>query len=253
MLLVFLAAFPAHAAVKMRMIQGRPVVQGVYINGHGPYTFLLDTGTTANHLEYQLAQAIGLKPTFRRQLISATGAITVPGVEGVEITLDSVRATAQRVLFTSSDLIHQFAPGVQGILGQAFLSNFDFRVDMRGKQVEFGSPAPLSTGVRAPLRASESRPTVPTNLGTLMLDSGTTWVTLFGVQGASPGGEMTTLTGSLHLGTVSRKLTIQGHTFWSGEALAVPHSAEAGAEGLLPLSLFKTVYVCNSEGYVSFE
>ena len=253
LLLALLVACDGHAATKMRMVDGRPVVQGVYVNGHGPFTFLIDTGTTANHLDVKLAERIGLKPAFRRQLITSVGAAYVPGVDGVEISLDSVRATSQRILFAGNDVIRQFAPGVQGILGQAFLSNFDFRLDMRGKQIEFGTQASQASGIRAPLRTTESRPTVSTNLGALMLDSGTGWVTLFGVEGSNPGGEMTTLAGTLRLGTVSRKLTIQGHTFWTGEALAVPHPAEGGAEGLLPLSVFKTVYVSNSAGFVSFE
>lgn len=34
---------------------------------------------------------------------------------------------------------------------------------------------------------------------------------------------------------------------------AFRYRPEAGVDGLLPLGLFKTVYVCNSEGYVVFE
>jgi hypothetical protein len=64
---------------------------------------------------------------------------------------------------------------------------------------------------------------------------------------------MITMSGSMKIGTVARKLLIDGRTFWHGEALAIPRSPEPGAEGLLPVSLFKAVYFCNSEGYVSFE
>lgn len=64
---------------------------------------------------------------------------------------------------------------------------------------------------------------------------------------------MTTLSGSLRIGTVARKLLIEGHPFWRGAALAVPQSPEGGAKGLLPVSLFKSVYFSNSEHYVSFE
>ena len=61
------------------------------------------------------------------------------------------------------------------------------------------------------------------------------------------------MTGSLKVGTVSRELVIEGRTIWRGEAVAVPRSPESSVVGLLPVSLFKSVYVCNSEGYVVLE
>jgi len=249
----FLLAIPACAAVKLESIGGRLVVEGVYVNGHGPYTFLLDTGTTANHLEPKLAKSIGLKPTFRSELVSSTGVTYALGAEGIEVGLDTVHAQGQRFLFAGIDVIREAVPRVQGVLGEAFLSHFDYLLDLRGKRIEFGKREPDSAAVRASLRVAEDRPIVSTSLGALVLDSGTRWVTLFGVEAARATHEMTTMTGSLRTGTVFRKLRIGGRTFWSGEAVAVPQSAEGGTEGLLPVSLFKAVYFCNSEGYASFE
>ncbi len=243
----------AHAASNLKIVEGRPVVEGVFVNGHGPYSFLLDTGTTANHLDRKLAESIGLKPTFLSELISSTGLVYTPGAEGIRVTLDSIHADGQRFLFSGSDLLHQLAPQIRGILGQTFLSHFDYRLDMRGKRIEFGPREPGSSEVRVALRVSEARPLIATNLGSLVLDSGTAWVTLFGLEGANPAGEMTTLSGSLRVGTVARKLLIEGHTIWRGAALAVPHSPEPDAQGLLPVNLFKSVYFSNSGHYVSFE
>ncbi len=144
------------------------MVHGVYVNGHGPYSFLLDTGTTANHLDPKLAQAIGLKATFRSQLVSSTGSKYVPGTDGVEVTLGSVHAEGQRFSFTGVDLVRQLTPGVQGVLGQTFLSHFDYLLNLRG--------------IRTPLRIDQARPVVSTSPGALGLDSGTRWVTLFGVE-----------------------------------------------------------------------
>lgn len=241
------------AASKLKLVQGRPVVEGVFVNGHGPYAFLLDTGTTANHLDRKLADSIGLRATFRGELVSAAGMVQVPGADGIEVTLDSARADGQRFLFAGGELLHQFAPAIQGILGQSFLSHFDYRLDMRAQRLEFGPRQPGSTEVRVALQVSEARPLVATSLGALVLDSGTPFVTLFGLEGSRAAGEMTTLSGSLKVATVARKLLIAGHAFWSGPALAVPHPAETGAEGLLPVRLFKSVYFSNSEHYASFE
>jgi hypothetical protein len=46
---------------------------------------------------------------------------------------------------------------------------------------------------------------------------------------------------------------IGGRTFWHGDAVAIPRPADTGAAGLMPVSLFKAVYVCNSEGYLLLD
>ena len=50
-----------------------------------------------------------------------------------------------------------------------------------------------------------------------------------------------------------KRLVIEGRRIWEGDAVAIPNRNEPGVNGLLPLSMFKAVYVSNSEGYVVFE
>jgi hypothetical protein len=50
-----------------------------------------------------------------------------------------------------------------------------------------------------------------------------------------------------------KSLSIEGRRVWRGDAVALPSRGEPGVDGLLPLRVFKAVYVCNSEGYVVFE
>jgi hypothetical protein len=64
---------------------------------------------------------------------------------------------------------------------------------------------------------------------------------------------MLTLTGSRDVGMVARKLAIEGRDIWRGDAVALPDRSETGIAGLMPLSLFRSVYICNSEGYVVLE
>jgi hypothetical protein len=255
---VLILAGPLVNAVNLRVREGRPIVDGVYVNGHGPYRFLVDTGSTLNHLEPRLAQSIGLKPTFRTELTSSAGVTVAAGATGIEVALDSARAEGQTFLFAGIEALHQLSSDLQGVLGQEFLSRFDYLLDLRGKRLEFGKPEVAfipadDRRTRVQLKTVSGRPVVSTSLGALVLDSGTHKVTLFGVAATVLTQGMTTMSGFLKVGTVSRKLLIDGRTVWHGEAVAIPRPAETGVAGLLPVSLFKAVYVCNSEKYLVLD
>ena len=238
----------------MQVSGGRPIVDAVYLNGHGPYRFLVDTGTNVNLIDVNLARSIGLKATFRTQLTSSTGATSASGGDGIEVVLDSAKADAQPFLFLPLVAIHDFLPDIQGVLGQAFLSRFDYALDLRGKRLEFGKQD--RNGTRAQFKMINAEPVVSTSLGELILDSGARQLVLFGIQpdgGYGLKGELRTATGSQQIGLVAGKpLIIEGRKISRGGAVALPNRAP-GVDGLLPLSLFKALYFCNSEGYVVFE
>ena len=102
-----------------------------------------------------------------------------------------------------------------------------------------------------------ARPVVSTSLGDLVLDSAAARLTLFGIRAEVRGdfkSKLRTVAGTQKIGVVPGKpLVIDGRKIWDGDAVAIPSRPEAGVDGLLPLGLFKMVYICNSEGYVIFE
>jgi hypothetical protein len=236
--------------VKLEMRQGRPTVSGVFVNGRGPYRFLLDTGSTLNHFDPNLAQSIGLVTSFQTQLTSSTGTMSASGGDGIEVRLGPVTAMDQVFLFAGMDAIHQLSTDIQGVLGQVFLRRFDYLLDLQTKRMEFGDPELEGRGTRAPFHVVEGRPVVSTSLGTMVLDSGARMMVRFGLESPEVTHEMITVSGIIKMGTVWSTLAIDGRVLWRGDAAAVPHPAEAGAMGLLPLNLFKAVYVCNSGSYL---
>jgi hypothetical protein len=126
--------------------------------------------------------------------------------------------------------------------------------DLRGKRLELGKQT--MNGTRITFKVVNARPVISTSLGDLALDSGAARLTLFGVQAASSSfrSELRTVAGSQQIGMVSRKpLVIEGRRISDGDAVAIPSRPEADVDGLLPLNLFKTICVCNSEGYVVFD
>jgi hypothetical protein len=253
---LILASSPAVNAVNLRVREGRPIADGVYVNGHGPYRFLVDTGTNVNLIDTNLAQAIGLTVAFQVDLTTATGKLPVPESDGNEVVLDAVKVDRQKFLYSELEAIHNFWPDVQGVLGQSFLSQFDYTLDLRGKRLVFGKQqGPDRRGV--PLRMINGRLAVATSLGDLIVDSGSAQLVLFGVEpdiGLGGKREWRTVAGSQPVGMLSNKsLVIGGRTIWRGNAVAIPNRSEPGVDGLLPLSFFKAIYVCNSDGYAIFE
>ena len=249
-----IAARPLTGEVRLKVLEGRPVVDGVYVNGHGPYRFLVDTGTNVNLIETDLARRIGVNATFQVDLVSAAGSVVTPGADGNEVVFGSLKVDAQRFLLSRLDAVHDLLPGVRGVLGQQFLSRFDYFLDLKRKRLEFGKQE--RSGMRVRFTTLNGRAAVSTNLGDLILDSGVTRLVLFGVQsggGNGTRGLMKTLAGSQVLGTASRNLVIESRNVWTGSAVTMLSRTEPGVAGLLPGGFFKTIYVCNSEGYVIFE
>jgi hypothetical protein len=100
----------------------------------------------------------------------------------------------------------------------------------------------------------DGRTAVSTSLGDLVLDSGASRLVLFGVvPDAGDLHDMLTFAGAKSVGMVARRLVIEGRNIWRGDAVALPDRTEPGVAGLMPLSLFRSIYVCNSENYVAFE
>jgi hypothetical protein len=250
---LIIAATHAFGSVKLLVRDGRPIVDGVYVNGHGPYRFLLDTGANVNLIESGLARKIGMTAGFQVSLASAGGNTSTPGSDGNEVALDSVKAAGQKFLFVSLDAIHNSSPDVHGVLGEWFLAQFDYTINLQARQLNFGKQD--LPGVRTPFHLVNARPVISTSLGDLALDSGQVQLLLFGVQsGNSSVGLLRTVAGSQFVGKTSGKpLLISGRIISDGEAIAIPNRPEPDVDGLLPLGLFKSIYVCNTEGYVIFE
>jgi hypothetical protein len=234
--------------IRMRLLDGRPVIDCVYINGQGPYRFLVDTGTQLNLLDPEAARKAGLRPSFEVNVATPLGTRKASGGEDIEVSVGAVQARGQRFLFSGMEEIQRFSPGIQGLLGQEFLSHFDYLFDFENKRLQFG--AAVAEGARLPLRVTHGVPSIETSLGPLLLDSGAGQVLLFGR------GEGTrTVQSASGFATVGLRaegpLVIAGRTIPYGKAVTVPRKNEnVDAAGLLPARLFQSVYVCNSEGYV---
>ncbi len=238
--------------IGIRLIEGRPVVDGIFVNEHGPYRFLVDTGASMNHLEPEVARKAGFPTTFRTELTSSIGTVEVPGSGRLTVTLGGLHAKEQPFLFAGTEALQGLGAGIQGVLGQAFLGRFDYTIDLQRRRLTFGRRE--ASGKKSPFLMLRGRTLVPTSLGDLILDSGAAQLVLFGRMGVGEGQNyLRTLTGTGTVGMLPSLLSIDGRRVWAGQALTLAKQAEPGVAGLLPIRLFRTIYVCNSENYLVFQ
>jgi hypothetical protein len=260
-LLLFCFLLPGAAvlqgnALKMNVVAGRPVVDGVYLNGQGPFRFLVDTGAQTNQMEASLVVQLDLKPGFRMEVATVAGASLIPGGSVSEVELGDAVAFHQEFLFTSLDAVHAVAPGVRGVLGEEFLSHFDYLLDFAGCRMVIGAREPESGSgsnlVLTDLLTMDGLPIIVTDKGKLILDSGAETAILFASSTGESGGRALTVSGSAAASNTCRlKFRVAGHPYSTAAALLPRTSLRE--DGVLPASLFRRVYVSNSTGQIGLE
>ena len=219
------------------------------VNGHGPYRFLVDTGANVDLIESDLATSIGLEldttgmnshqPAVRPEYLE------VPGMKSIGFRSGRRVSCSYSPIFRLFIISRHRSEGCWGNLFYRPLTMFS-TCATNGSSLENETGKELACSSRWSTRGR----TIETNLGWLVLDSGTRSVVLFGVTASDVTQSVRTLSGSVETGTVSTKLMIGGTVFWRGEATAAPRQTKETEDGLLPIRLFKTVYVCNSEGFI---
>jgi hypothetical protein len=117
------------------------------------------------------------------------------------------------------DAIHRASRDIQGVLGQVFLSRFDYLLDVGARRLQFGTQQLEGRGTRARFDLVHERPAVSTSLGWLVLDSGADVMVRFGVESRETTREMITVTGTARAGTVFSTLIIGGRTLCNSEGL----------------------------------
>ena len=241
----------ADGSLKVSILAGRPIVDGVYLNGHGPFRFLLDTGAQTNQLEAAIARKLELKPTFRVEFATATGNALVPAGHVADVTLGPATASNQEFLFSELEAIHAFSPSIKGVLGQEFLSHFDYLLDFAGHRIVFGAAEPQG-GSRTQFEMVDGCPTVETDRGSFILDSGTETAIQFGASSSLSGGGILTAAGGASASTVQTlRLRIGGRSYLT-PTVSIPRVSPR-IVGLLPASIFQRVYVSNSGQYLIID
>lgn len=255
--------------VPFRLGDDGAVVVPVVIDGRGPVPFLLDTGANGSAVFEGLAKELALPPVARTSVITPVGSRS-----RVVVRLDRVALGDAQALGLLASVIPAFqldvaGAAIQGILGQDFLSGFDYTIDYRGRRIVWAASdggATAGDEVRLALRRSEGRflvelPQEGDRIVRFVPDSGTNGLVVFDRPGAwaLPADplrdryEVSDLSGRRTVETRRIRALRIGHLTLRDQVAAVvsrPQSTASEGDGLLPLHLFASVTFESQKGYL---
>jgi Aspartyl protease len=264
------------------------IVVPVSVNGAGPYNFLLDTGSGGTVIDQALATSLHLAPLATGTVRGVLGPAKASIVQAGRVTLGSALGTAASGSASVANLqifvrpkLDGLPSGVRGILGENFLASFDLLIDNRHHIVQLeATPGPLAdslTGERLPIGFPESSVPSATNgslivgarvgeLGEapvpLVLDSGSNALVMFGnparFGNCAPQQHYFGSSGIAGISGDSALRTIHGLRFGAkvvSNLVAIVAARPTGfeIEGLVPTSLFHTVYISHSGNFVILD
>ena len=239
------------------------------VNGSGPFDFLLDTGATRTVIDPELARQLQA-PVIGK--VSLTGVLRVRQDELVRLQDVRLGAASLSGLGAAVDALARqkiLAPGIRGVLGEDFLSRFDFLIDYKQHSLRFGEVPPNGERCRFETigqyhgSPTTNRLLIPVEfMGVsgetmrLQLDTGAEKPELFPVSHDARSfqpwrGSLATNSGA-DGATILSDITIRvGTTMVPGQDVVQSRRAVVfDAVGLLPAVIFHRIYISHSRGFV---
>ncbi len=272
-----MAAAADRSVVSFRSPRNFSVVVPVYVNGSGPYEFLLDTGSSCTAVDAELRKSLKLDLLETGTVTTVTGRSSVYVTVAKTVSIGTVSESNVELVVRDLAGLHTLDANIRGVLGQNVLKNADYLLDNRNGVLRFDGSGKLLRSLSGD-RVEMSKIATPDNPDyssyavrvrfagdsarewNLMLDSGSASVVLFadlppsllasrvaqsfveddtGHRRSVPQYKVRVMIGSL-----SREL--QAHVT----------GARFGAtalDGLLPTASFGSLYISNTRGFVIFE
>lgn len=278
------AAPAAASVVPFEARQDSQIVVPLYLDGTGPWRFLVDTGASRSAVSHAVALQVGMP------VVSQAGTPAV--VRLTNLTVGCARAQALLAPTLSRGEVRQLGTDVVGVLGQDFLARFSYTLDYRANRLVWESgaddgrdePAPPDRRrVRLPLQETDAgfvvdvagtrfvpASAVPATQGVILF-AGARTNQLLANSAALPGELLPFDRGRAARLVILKRLQIGTAALWevpavvmlgpngtqgvpNGDELPNGDEAQNGDEdGLLPLSLFARVTFHPRQGYVEFE
>jgi predicted aspartyl protease len=234
------------------------VIGEVRVNGSGPYRFLLDTGAQSSVVDPELASELGLSPQYRVEVITLAGQRFAGGCRALWSVGGMNVGEAETLIYPITGLRY-VDRDVHGILGQSFLSKFDYLIDYKRREIVLDRTGVLSQsakGASTSLKYVAERPAVELDGSVFVLDSGASALILtakaakrFGLR-LQPGRRISlgTTAEAVEVQTGRLRLLRVGQRLLRDIDVVIAPTTRV-EDGLLPPLLAGSVLISNSGGF----
>jgi predicted aspartyl protease len=262
---------PPKTELRLRLVQNTLVVVSLQVNGKSSFDFILDTGADTTIVDPSIAPELSLVSVDRVRQTTLSGVQVVTRSSMRHLSAGAVDVVDLPVLVEDLTMLRKMDAHIVGIAGQDFLSRFNYVLDYRKHVVRIEQGDEILDaidGVHVPIEASGNRLLVACEAESrgraklqLMLDSGANSVVL--LHEASRALDLTPREGGLERTTSGQvgmqvgrigTLTVGSQQLHDlAAALPATDPREQIGDGLLPTSLFESVYFNNRQGFVVFN
>jgi len=274
LLLVLPTALAAQEAqsgetVKFKLRDGYLIVIQTMVNGAGPFNFLLDTGATHTVIDPALARELRLPVIGKASLTTVLDVRQDQLVRLKRVRVGGSEISELGAVIDWLDQVKLKAPGIRGVLGEDYLSNFDFLIDYRQHTLRLGGDAPAGDRCRfETIGRYHGEPTtnrllieadfidVRADKVQLQLDTGARMPELFPARPESS--SSLPWAGSMAFSSGPNGTAIHSHTEIKIGTTTVKdldlvksrRGVAFDAAGLLPAVIFHRIYISHSGGFV---
>ena len=133
------------------------IVVDVRVNGLGPFRFILDTGTARSIVSDDLARELRAPVVAKSEVVTSAGTDMRLVVRLGSLALASSRVDGLLAPVIPGDRLLQLGPRVRGLLGQDFLSAFNYTLDYRRARLTWDEPLGCAAADAVRMVASEGR------------------------------------------------------------------------------------------------
>lgn len=248
-----------------RLVAGYLLAVPVFINGRGPWDFVVDTGTNQTVIDRALAATLQVKASANVTLHALAGSESVASTRADSISVGEGEVPNLEILVGEIKTLKKVDGRLRGILGLDYLYHFAFSLDYEHMQLRLLPVTALEdpesqAGTKVPVRLADGQVLVPctwqgASEHLLALDSGIATVLLLeeqrdSIRQGTDGGAHMALSTNAASAEVSRKklreFAIGEQSLAEIRAVSMSRPAAMNGlreEGLLATSLFRSVFV----------
>jgi predicted aspartyl protease len=222
------------------------VLDGVFLNGAGPFRMAIDTGNASSEIRADVARRVGVRPDYAVEQVTAAGIRRAPAAN-VPLKVGAVTDRSVEVMIGDVGI-----EGVDGVLGQSWLVQHDYLLDYQHRRLVIDGAAAVG-GFKTALHSTDGRPLINAVLNgekaEMVLDSGSAVVMMCGdVAGITAGIAFRANGGFGVAQDGSAQVEIEGDRERRMKAARV--RCEELLPAAVPASVFKAVMVSNRHGFV---